>query len=219
MSVAGIAADDARLAGSGRPTGVTDDPLAPVDDVMVRQDAAVGVDDEAGAGAAARRIVGIAALGVAPTASQVERRVEVVEIRRLRRAGRASACRPRALLDASMLTTAGLMRSTTSAKSIEAPGREAGAGAPRACAGASGAGTGDSGRPLEPAGEDGADQERDGRGEAQRDDSETPRHLGHASIIRARKAVLIQRFDAELPAPSRACSRRRRRRRRSSSSC
>ena len=37
-----------------------DDPLGALDDVVVRQDAAVGVDDEAAAGAAARRIAIVA---------------------------------------------------------------------------------------------------------------------------------------------------------------
>ena len=79
MSVSWSLPIDARLQAAAV-RQVDGDAIRPVDDVMVRQDAAVGVDDEAGAGAAAVRVVGIAALGVAPPASEVERRVEVVEI-------------------------------------------------------------------------------------------------------------------------------------------
>ena len=83
---------------------LTSDPLGPVDDVVVREDAAVRVDDEPAAGAAPRRVaVAAPRTGRAsPDSSGWRRR-------------RAVGARGRCVV-ASMFTTAGLMRSTTSAK-------------------------------------------------------------------------------------------------------
>ena len=103
----GIGADDAR-AESPAVRQLHRDPLGAIDDVVVGQDAAVGVDDEAAAGAAPRGI----ALAAGPLSRTVRRTDPAdrgsVRLRRLR------GSRPRVV--ASMFTTAGLMRSTTSAK-------------------------------------------------------------------------------------------------------
>jgi hypothetical protein len=104
----GIGADGA---GAKRPPvrELDDDALGAVDDVVVGEDAAVGVDDEAAAGAGLSGGSGM-----------------LVRPRR-----RRPSC-PRAV--ASMLTTAGLMRSTTSAKLIAGAGIDApltGRAAPR----------------------------------------------------------------------------------------
>ena len=69
----------------------------------------------------------------------------------------------------------------------------------------------------EPAGDDRADEEGDDGGQRDGDDGEPSRHSFGAQPpllhYKSPKRFLIQRFDAELPALSRACCRRRPRRR------
>ena len=103
MSVSRIGADHVR---PQRPAvgQLHGDPLGALDHVIVRQDAAVGVDDEAAAGAAARRIA-VARRSTSGRPSMTAAGVAAV--------GRAASA---ARDVASMFTTAGFRRSTTSAK-------------------------------------------------------------------------------------------------------
>ncbi len=123
------------------------DALGALDDVVVGQDVAVAIDDEPAAGAPARRLAVALAVG----------RVVVA-----RAAGRDGA-RPRGFDAASMLTTAGLMRSATSAKFTSAgQGRRPGpVGLRRRLV--RGRARHDR-RPVHAAGEDDADEERDDGG-------------------------------------------------------
>ena len=105
-----------------------------------------------------------------------------------------------------MFTTAGLIRSATSAKSIGAGGRRRWR---RAGAAGRTAGLGTTRcRRLQPAGHDQADQERDHGGERDRDEGEAPVHDSiictrsagpQRRPISARKRRLVQRLDAERP--------------------
>ena len=147
------------------------DPLGAIDDVVVGEDAAVGVDDEAAAGAAARRVA-------LARAAEIERAVEPV-----RRVGWPVA--PRRRFDAlprvvvSMFTTAGLRRSTTSAKLTSEPIAGAAAAfdmrAARATAGLAGAPADDRGS-RHAAGDDRADEKRDDSGQRDGDEGEAARH-------------------------------------------
>ena len=92
------------------------DPLGAVDDVLVGEDVAGRVDEEAGAGAAPRRVA-------------VRRRARTVLNGSAARPPRRSfGARAGARAVASMLTTAGLARSATSAKLTEPAPRPATAG-------------------------------------------------------------------------------------------
>ena len=171
MSVSGSAPIDARAkrAAVGQLDG---DALGAVDDVMVREDAAVGVDDEAAAGAAPRRV----ALAAAGRGRSVRRtdpaRSGSARFRRLR------GSRPRVV--ASMLTTAGLMRSTTSAKLIERRGSRRTRDRRR---GPDGGALGDRRRrppttaARATAGDDRPDEERHDGGEREGDEGEAARTL------------------------------------------
>ncbi len=133
----------------------------------------------------------------------------------------AGASRVAAGAVASMLTTAGLMRSTTSAKLTRGPARSARRRPQRRSRRAPdgrGGPVRDHGRSAEPAGDDRADEKRDDGGQRHGDEGEPARHQLDL-IIRARNAGLIQRFHAELPRLLELAPGVRARRRRPSSSC
>ena len=125
------------------------DPVGAVDDVVVRQDAAVGVDDEAGAGAAPGRIVAdrrssrvVAPRPESRTANRTSSR------RRFVGAGCASGCASRQArrVDADD----GGVDALDDVGEIDGRRRAARPGAaPRAWPASVGAGTGDIGRPAE----------------------------------------------------------------------
>ena len=206
MSVSGSDPIDVRAQAAA--VGQLDrDALGALDDVMIGEDVALFVDDEAGAGAAPRRLA---------AAADVERILDAFGTRR-----RAAVVRPRRAarrLLASMLTTAGLSRSATSAKltTPAMPGIDRAIVARDAdgdtTVGADAAGLGDS-DPVTtmPTRNDTRGGEPDGE----------PREpSGHFSnIISLQERRLIERRDAQARALSRVCSQRPPQPPRSWSSC
>ena len=177
------------------------DALGAIDDVVVRQDAAVGVDDEAAAGAAAHRIA------VVPRRPEVERLVE--QVRAARAAGvrgAAGGVAPRVV--ASMFTTA-RVDALDDVREIDDRAARAVAGFRRIRDFALGRRRrpGHDRRPRHAAGEDGPDEERHDGGEGEGDEGEAANparqfgsKCGRPTFFhyKSQKRLLIQRFDAEL---------------------